>query len=104
MRGFKIAHAALREQLQKAEAKIERLLEQRQEDAEADPGQRSEDAEDGEEADRRCDQDGRLPGGDANCWGCSRTTMPEPTRKAARCFTPRSNRPRGWKSPRANCG
>ncbi len=29
MRGFKIAHAALRKQLQKAEAKIERLLEQR---------------------------------------------------------------------------
>jgi hypothetical protein len=29
MRGFKIAHAALREQLQQAEAKIERLLEQR---------------------------------------------------------------------------
>lgn len=29
MRGFKIAHAGLREQLQKAEAKIQRLLEQR---------------------------------------------------------------------------
>ena len=29
MRGFKIAHAGLREQLQKAEAKVERLLEQR---------------------------------------------------------------------------
>ena len=29
MRGFKIAHARLREQLQKAEAKIERLLQQR---------------------------------------------------------------------------
>jgi len=30
MRGFKIAHAELREQLQKAEARIERLLQQRQ--------------------------------------------------------------------------
>jgi hypothetical protein len=30
MRGFKIAHAGLREQLQKAEARIERLLQQRQ--------------------------------------------------------------------------
>lgn len=30
MRGFKIAHAGLREQLQQAEAKIQRLLEQRQ--------------------------------------------------------------------------
>ena len=29
MRGFKIAHAGLREQLQKAEAKVERLLKQR---------------------------------------------------------------------------
>ncbi|MHC4509912.1 MAG: putative transposase [Planctomycetota bacterium] len=31
MRGFKIAHAGLREQLQKAEAKVERLLKQRKE-------------------------------------------------------------------------
>jgi len=30
MRGFKIAHAGLREQLQKAEARVQRLLEQRQ--------------------------------------------------------------------------
>ena len=33
-------------------------------DAQADSGRRSEDAEDGEEAHRGCHQDGRLPGGD----------------------------------------
>ena len=48
-------------------------------DAETDSGQRPEDAEDGEEADRGCDQDGRLPGGDRTVgdapgplWPCRR--------------------------------
>ena len=64
MRGFKIAHAGLREQIQKGEAQIERLLEQRKKTPQENSGHRPDDAEDGEEAHRGCDQDGRLPGGD----------------------------------------
>ena len=64
MRGFKIAHAELRGKLDKAEARVERLIQQRQGDPEAHPRQRPGGIEDGEEADRGCDQNGRLPSGD----------------------------------------
>ena len=64
MRGFKIAHADLRKRLQKAEARVQRLLERRRKMPERVPANGPGGAEDGEEAHRRCDQDGGVPGRD----------------------------------------